>query len=207
MSNIVNKELVLVLNANWQSIGLSTVKRAFVALCAEGYADSEPPCLAMDLQLDQDGNLLYANPVPFDKWVELPIREGDLFIQTGTRKIRVPTVIIAKNYNKIPTHRVRLCASNIAKRDGNTCQYTGVPLTRATFTLDHINPRARGGKDSWENLVACHREINEKKGDRLPHEVGLKLLKQPKRPPEMPVVIYTTEAKHPSHIPFLTPKE
>lgn len=207
MSNIINKEIVLVLNANWQAIDIVTPKRAFVALSAETSVDSEPPFLAMDLELDENGELVYTNPVPFDEWLKLPIRENDLFVQTGIRKIRVPTIIITRNFNKIPTHKVRLCSSSIAKRDGNKCQYTGRELTRATFTLDHIIPRDRGGKDTWENLVACDRQINEMKSNKLPHEVGLKLLKQPKCPPEMPVIIYTDEAKHPSHIPFLTIRE
>jgi len=54
-------------------------------------------------------------------------------------------------------------------------------------SLDHVLPRARGGKDTWENLVWSSREVNTRKADRLPHEAGLKLLSVPRAPKELPV--------------------
>ena len=48
-------------------------------------------------------------------------------------------------------------------------------------------PRSRGGKDAWENLVWAAREVNQRKGNRLPHEAGLKLLSVPRAPKELPV--------------------
>lgn len=48
--------------------------------------------------------------------------------------------------------------------------------------MDHIIPRARGGKDDWENLVCACIGCNNKKGDRTPSEAGLKLLIRPYTP-------------------------
>jgi 5-methylcytosine-specific restriction endonuclease McrA len=54
-------------------------------------------------------------------------------------------------------------------------------------SLDHVVPRSRGGADTWENLVWAAKDVNQRKADRLPHEAGLKLLKAPCAPKELPV--------------------
>src|SRR5207249_4042783 len=48
------------------------------------------------------------------------------------------------------------------------------------LTLDHVVPRSRGGRSSWENLVACCYQCNNSKGDRTPEEAGLKLARRPR---------------------------
>ncbi len=90
--------------------------------------------------------------------------------------IRVPTVIVAVNYARVPKKRPKLCARAIRERDGNRCQYTGALLRPDEGSLDHVVPRSRGGPDTWENLVWSSKQVNTRKGNRLPHEAGLKLL-------------------------------
>ncbi|MGH2520165.1 MAG: HNH endonuclease, partial [Chloroflexota bacterium] len=78
-------------------------------------------------------------------------------------------------------HRTRaLSRKNILMRDRNTCQYCGVSHPAHTMTLDHVLPRSRGGKSAWENLVASCHACNHRKGDRLPHEAGMRLLRDPR---------------------------
>ena len=120
-------------------------------------------------------------------WLSLPIRPQDNAVQTVRGPIRVPTVIVAVNYAKVPKKRPKLCARAIRERDGNRCQYTGRLLRPEEGSLDHIVPRSRGGKDGWDNLVWSAKEVNARKGNRLPHEAGLKLLTVPCAPKEMPV--------------------
>ena len=102
----------------------------------------------------------------------------------------------------MPTKDIKPTPTAIRKRDGNKCQYTGVELSKATFSLDHIVPRSRGGKDSWENLVAAHKDVNSRKGNQYNHEAGLKLLKQPKAPKQTPLCSVYTEVYHPDHKHF-----
>ncbi len=97
-----------------------------------------------------------------------------------------PAVIVAVNFAKVPKKRPKLCAKTIRKRDGNRCQYTGKVLKPEDGSLDHVVPRSRGGKDAWENLVWSSKDVNAKKGNRLPHEAGLKLLSVPSAPKELP---------------------
>jgi len=75
----------------------------------------------------------------------------------------------------------------IGERDGNRCQSTGKLLHPDEGSLDHVLPRSRGGADTWENLVWSSKDVNARKGNRLPHEAGLKLLSVPRAPKELPV--------------------
>jgi 5-methylcytosine-specific restriction endonuclease McrA len=96
-------------------------------------------------------------------------------------------VIVAINFARVPKKRPKLCAKTIRERDGSRCQYTGQLLKPEDGSLDHVLPRSRGGADTWENLVWSSKDVNSRKGNRLPHEAGLKLLSLPRAPKELPV--------------------
>ena len=50
------------------------------------------------------------------------------------------------------------------------------------LNLDHIVPRAHGGRTSWENVVCSCLPCNLSKGARTPEQAGMKLLRRPTRP-------------------------
>ena len=174
MSEILNKNIVLVLNRNWQAINTRTPADAFCQMATN---------VATALDID-DGQI---RPVPWNEWLALPIREQDNAIQTVRGPIRVPTVIVSVNFARVPTKRPKLCAKAIRERDGNRCQYTGKLLRADQGSLDHVVPRSRGGPNSWENLVWADKDVNARKGNRLPQEAGLRLLTHPRAPKELPV--------------------
>src|SRR5437588_12922387 len=174
VNDILNKSIVLVLNRNWQAIHVRSPQEAFCQMATN---------VATALEIDGEN---FIRPVTWDEWVMLPIRPQDNAVQTVRGPIRVPTVIVAVNYAKVPKKRPKLCARTIRERDGNRCQYTGKLLKPQDGSLDHVLPRSRGGKDTWENLVWSSKAINARKGDRLPHEAGLKLLSVPRAPKELP---------------------
>jgi 5-methylcytosine-specific restriction endonuclease McrA len=91
----------------------------------------------------------------------------------------VPSVIRLIEYIHIPFERKSLSRKNILLRDHNTCQYCGHIFPPQELTLDHVLPRARGGDSNWDNLVACCRRCNNRKGNRTPDEAGMRLLKKP----------------------------
>ncbi len=121
-------------------------------------------------------------PVSWDAWLKLPIRKHDRAVNTPRGAVRVPTVIVASNYTKVPMRQPTLNSRAIWERDGGVCQYTGRKLTRTDGNIDHVVPRSRGGATSWENCVLAHREVNARKANRLPHEAGLRLQRAPSRP-------------------------
>jgi 5-methylcytosine-specific restriction endonuclease McrA len=180
MSNILTKATVLVLNRNWQAINVRTPQEAFCMMATN---------VATGLEIERgDGARAEAlRPVTWEEWITLPVREQDESVHTIRGEIRMPTVIVAVNYAKVPKKRPKLCARTIRERDGNRCQYTGRMLRPDEGSLDHVVPRSRGGKDAWENLVWAAKEVNQRKADRLPHEAGLKLLSVPRAPKELPV--------------------
>jgi 5-methylcytosine-specific restriction endonuclease McrA len=171
---------VLVLNRNWQAINIRTPADAFCQMATNA-------ATALDIELGDGARADALRPVKWDEWITLPIRDGDHAVRTAHSVIRVPTVIVAVNFAKVPKKRPKLCARTIRERDGNRCQYTGVLLRPDEGNLDHVVPRSRGGADTWENLVWSAREVNQRKADCLPHEAGLKLLSVPRAPKELPV--------------------
>jgi 5-methylcytosine-specific restriction endonuclease McrA len=175
MNDILNKTIVLVLNRNWQAINIRTPAEAFCQMATN---------VATALEIDGENHI---RPVSWDEWITLPIRDGDNAVHTVRGAIRVPTVIVAVNFAKVPKKRPKLCTKTIRERDGNRCQYTGQLLKPDEGSLDHVVPRSRGGKDEWGNLVWSDKAVNAKKGNRLPHEAGLKLLTMPRAPRELPV--------------------
>jgi hypothetical protein len=60
--------------------------------------------------------------------------------------IRVPTVIVAVNFAKVPKKRPELCTQSIREHDGNRCQYTSRLLRPEEGSLDHVAPRSRAGR-------------------------------------------------------------
>ena len=186
MNDILNKAIVLVLNRNWQAINIRTPAEAFCQMATN---------VATALEIEGED---YMRPVLWNEWIRLPIRPQDNAVQTVRGPIRVPTVIVLANFAKVPKKRPKLCARTIRERDANRCQYTGKLLKPEDGSLDHVVPRSRGGKDAWENLVWSAKDVNQRKADRLPHEAGLKLLKAPRAPKELPV---TALIRNPHGIP------
>src|ERR1700743_2747444 len=186
--NMLNKSIVLVLNRNWQAINIRTPAEAFWQMATN-------VATAWEIEIEEGasevatGDFRASNirPVAWEEWLTLPIRPQDNAVQTVRGPIRVPTVIVAVNFARVPKKRPKLCAKTIRERDGNRCQYTGKLLKPDEGSLDHVLPRSRGGADTWENLVWSSKEVNTRKGNRLPHEAGLKLLSVPRAPKELPV--------------------
>jgi 5-methylcytosine-specific restriction endonuclease McrA len=180
MTDILNKTTVLVLNRNWQAINVRTPQEAFCMMATN-------VATGLDIELGHGARAEALRPMTWDEWITLPIRYGDNLVRTARGPVRVPTVIVAVNFAKVPKKRPKLCAKTIRERDGNRCQYTGQLLKPDEGSLDHVLPRSRGGAGTWENLVWSSKDVNTRKGNRLPHEAGLKLLRVPRAPKELPV--------------------
>jgi len=216
MGNIINKLIVLKLNKAWQPIGYSTVGRAIVDLAAGlsakaldfDYEKNEAGEYILDEYGEPIGNPIMMTPIDWETWITLSVRPFDEVVHygsSGEKLMRVPTVLIAKNFNKMPmkTFRGKPSKEAIWIRDNGIDQYTGKRLRREDHTIDHVHPQSKGGRDTWENLVSTHKKINSEKGNKLNSEAGLKLIKQPKAPPPIPLSAMIREVKHPTWKPFL----
>ena len=181
---------ILQLNGNYQRLGFLSCQEAMIALTGENF-DGTAPALALNFYYNYDeygkpitDTYQSFEPLDWEDWIKLDGRKGDLdsFIHTSKRVIRIPTILVSHKYRLMPLRQERATPNSIRERDNNTCQYTGVKLTNKTWSLDHVTPKSKGGKDDWNNLVAAHKDVNSKKGNKFNHEVGLSLL-NPIRPP------------------------
>jgi 5-methylcytosine-specific restriction endonuclease McrA len=108
-----------------------------------------------------------------------------------------PSVVKLRSHVRRPLPELRLSRRSIFARDNYTCQYCGA--TGKDLTIDHVMPKRMGGPASWENLVACCRRCNTKKGDKLAEKVGMKLMRAPRRPRYTPYISlnkYVAGTKH-----------
>ena len=177
MSDILNKNSVLVLNRNWQAINITTPAMAFCQMSTD---------VATGLDIAGVDQMV---PTRWEDWRQLPVREGDSSIGTPAGRIRVPTVVVLANFSRVPMKRPKFSTRNLWERDGGRCQYTGRDLRPGEGNIDHVLPRSRGGDTSWENCVIADRSVNTRKADRTPKEAGLRLLKPPRAPREVPVTL------------------
>ncbi len=105
---------------------------------------------------------------------------SDRYMRSMKISYPVPTIVRLYLYRKVPHKKVMLTRKNILIRDNHQCQYCG--RHRVVLTVDHILPKNRGGKDSWENLICACTKCNHKKGNRTPEEADMPLLSTPRRP-------------------------
>jgi len=157
---------VLVLNRSYLPIHVTNVKRAF-GLIYQGIAR------AVDEQYQT---------FDFETWSQLAVAREAEAIGTPRGPMRVPRVIVLVGFDRVPRRHVRFSRINIFARDGFTCQYCGQRPARSELNLDHVVPRALGGRSTWENVVCSCVECNRRKGGRTPEQAGLRLRRLPARP-------------------------
>jgi 5-methylcytosine-specific restriction endonuclease McrA len=99
-------------------------------------------------------------------------------VHSVTHTFPAPSVIRLAYQVRRPVHPIGLSRRAIFLRDSYTCQYCG---TRPhVLTLDHVVPKSRGGRNTWENMVTACGACNHRKGGRTLQEVRMRLLREPR---------------------------
>ncbi len=114
--------------------------------------------------------------------------EYDRNVRSPTLVIKMPAVVRLLRVFRRHRQPVKFSRVNIYARDGYRCQYCGVKLPIADLTFDHVVPRARGGRTTWENIVTACVPCNARKSDRTPEQAGMRLRKKPVRPSWVPAM-------------------
>jgi 5-methylcytosine-specific restriction endonuclease McrA len=174
---------ILVLNKFYFPIAIEGVQKVFGNI----FSGSMIP---LDIVYEQENGCVnieiieYFTPVSDVKyWLALPIRDYDEYIQTCNGPVRIPSVVICAKFDRVMYNKVQFPTKlNIYKRDNYTCMYTNKKLSKDELSVDHVIPKSRGGKDTWDNLVCCDRLLNSKKGSKSVAEMGLKLKYKPYKP-------------------------
>ena len=167
---------ILVLNSSYVPIDVANIQRT-LKLLFKGKAE---------VISVEDGNYATYN---FSSWEEVSLfrqatwdkyKNYDYFDNSGNI-FGIPKVIRLTGYNKVPV-KLRLTRRNIIMRDDHTCQYCGKKKNLSELNIDHIVPKAQGGRNSWVNLACSCIKCNSHKRDRTPKQAGMKLLRHPKKP-------------------------
>jgi 5-methylcytosine-specific restriction endonuclease McrA len=122
-------------------------------------------------------------------------------LRSATAAHAYPLVIRLVYFVRIPRHEARKISRRaVFARDGYECQYCGAG---AHLTVDHVLPRSRGGRSTWDNVVTCCGPCNLRKGDRLPAEIDMHPRTSP-RAPRPDVFISVAAPRQPeSWLPYL----
>jgi 5-methylcytosine-specific restriction endonuclease McrA len=180
---------VLVLNRSYLPIHVTSARRAF-ALVYQGIAR------VIDAQY---------KTFDFESWSQLAVARDEESIGTPHGPIRIPRVIVLVAFDRLPRRHVRFSRINLMARDDFQCQYCGIKPKRVELNLDHVIPRALGGKSTWENVVTSCIDCNRQKGGRTPKQASLRLMKRPERPRWTPLMnLMFSSVRYKEWRPFLS---
>jgi len=181
---------VLTLNRGYVAFQVITARRAF-CLLIKGFAEvinvEEGHYRSYDFQDWQDVS-------------ELKLAFGERgadedWINAVNFSIEVPRVIRLLRYDRVPQHVVKFNRRNIFLRDHNRCQYCQRRFSSAELSLDHVVPRSRGGRTTWDNIVSACLKCNVGKGGRTPREAGMELVTRPRKPTRSPLLAETVNSQ------------
>jgi 5-methylcytosine-specific restriction endonuclease McrA len=180
---------VLVLNRSYQAVAVTRAGRAFGLLCSGA-------ARALDGQF---------RTFDFASWSELAAQAGDDVVRTSSQVLKVPRVLVLQAYDRMPRTQVRFSRQNIYMRDGFVCQYCGKSFARSHLNLDHVVPRAHGGRTSWDNVVCSCVRCNLHKGGRTPAQANMRLLREPRKPTWSSLTPAVSKVPYAEWLPFVDP--
>lgn len=147
---------VLVLNTCWIPIDIINVKDAF-RLVVKGNAKI--------LETIHGTYMLHT----IESWLDFHMHEQYSKINTVSLEIPIPEIIVLSYYDKLPNKTLKFTKENLLIRDNYQCVYCQKELNEYNVTMDHVVPRALGGKTTWENCVSACSNCNHDKADNPPH--------------------------------------
>jgi 5-methylcytosine-specific restriction endonuclease McrA len=111
--------------------------------------------------------LLTKGKVEVLKYSERVIKNFD-----GSVIMRIPLVMkLIKFIRTLYKTKVPFSKRNVLIRDGFQCAYCGE--VSKNLTIDHIVPKSRGGKSTFENTVACCKPCNARKGNKTCRDANM----------------------------------
>jgi len=165
---------VLVLNRLWQPVHICTGRRAICLLFLEH---------AQVVHVDESQNY---QTFDVEDWLvfsmDINEHQEKSLVHSMRMKILVPRILVLTLYDRIPRREPRFTRENIYQRDSYTCQYCSRKFSTVDLNLDHVVPRDKGGRSTWDNVVTSCISCNSRKGNKLPAQANMQLLKKPRAP-------------------------
>lgn len=122
-----------------------------------------------------------------------------------SQSMQLPSVVRLVRYVQVVSRFtfVRCTRKNILLRDHYQCQYCGIRCRPGAISVDHVVPRCRGGKTTWNNVVAACHACNRRKGAATPEAVGMALLRPPRRPAWRDMMDGLNDNEYADWLPYL----
>lgn len=180
---------VLVLNSGYTAVRITNARRAFILLIREA-AEVVTTDAGQFQTYDLAAWILWSDLIRANSRADAPPDGHDSpdWVHTPRLVIAVPRVIRLTRYGGRPHREVRLTRRNIHARDLSRCHYCGERFPSRELTVDHVIPRSRGGRDTWENLVTACVPCNTRKGNRTPQGANMRLRRTPTKPRTNPTI-------------------
>ena len=102
------------------------------------------------------------------------VSEYNQVVRSPSIEIKLPSVVSLKDYIPLP-ERAAFTRFNVFLRDKFVCQYCCNNFKVEELTFDHVIPKSRGGKTTWENVVTACRRCNTQKGSKSLKKIGVSL--------------------------------
>jgi 5-methylcytosine-specific restriction endonuclease McrA len=126
-------------------------------------------------------------------------------ISSPSVTLQVPAVLRLRKELSLFKKGTKYSPSNVMVRDKHTCCYCGQKKRPRELNIDHVVPRAQGGKTTWLNCVASCHICNRRKGARTPAQAGMRMHFQPHTPKQLPFSPLLLIAKVPElWVPYLS---
>ena len=106
------------------------------------------------------------------------VAEYQTVVHSPSISMRLPSVVVLRDYVKQARYPA-FTRFNLFLRDQFSCQYCGA---QGGMTFDHVLPRSRGGRTTWENVVAACNRCNLRKANLTLRQAGMALHRPPRRP-------------------------
>lgn len=167
----------LVLNKHWTAVSTTTVRRALVLVCRASAGVICPETFEV---------------FDLERWVERSVDRAPMLprqrvVLTPRSRLERPEIILLMGYGGVPRLEVSFSRKNLYRRDGWACQYCGRHRPSEELSIDHVVPRSRGGKTTWENCVLACLACNTRKANKTLKESGLRLSRLPRKPTWSPL--------------------
>ena len=109
------------------------------------------------------------------------VSEYEKVVRSPTQELRLPSVLALKEF--VPAAQYpAFTRFNVFLRDAFSCQYCAEPFKANDLTFDHVIPRSKGGRTSWDNIVAACQDCNTIKGNRMPDHCNMHPMHEPRQP-------------------------
>lgn len=189
---------VLVLNRLWQPVHVCSAKRALCLLVLDHAEVVET--------YGPNGVCTHR----YQQWVERSAQLAKEGVEIGFASspsvtLAFPSIVLLTQFDRLPRRDVRFSRENVYHRDDHQCQYCGKHFVVKKLNLDHVIPRQKGGKSTWENVVTSCVPCNSRKANKLPDQAKMFPLKTPRMPRWQPLlsVLARAELPHPSWGKFI----